>query len=232
MNGTESKYTVWHYVGCGCAVLFVLGVLGIGGCFWMMTNWGRQMKAELEDPEARAAKARSLLGYEELPEGYHPGISFSVPLVMDVVLLGDRELPAGDDLRGMQDEDDLFEERGFLYFKMRDFGQAGEEMQEDLDHDFTPERVVSEGELEAGGATVSYVAEVGRAHVGTGAIRAVTAELEIQCGDAFFRKAVWFTPVPGSTAEQGEEPEESFTGTPADEAALRGFLDHFRFCGA
>lgn len=226
MNGTESKYTVWHYVGCGCAVLFVLGVLGIGGCFWMMTNWGRQMKAELEDPEARAAKARALLGYDELPEGYHPGISFSIPFVMDVVMLGDRELPAEGDLRGLQDEDDFFEERGFLYFKMRDFGQGQEEMEEDLDHDFRPERVVAEGGLEAGGATVAYLAEVGTAHVGAGAIRAVTAELDIECGDSFFRRALWFTPVPG--AEPGQE--ESFAGTPGDEAALRAFLDHFRLC--
>lgn len=235
MNGTESKYTVWHYVGCGCAVLFVLAVLGIGGCFWMMKEWGTQMSEELKDPEARAAKARSLLGYEELPEEYHPGISFSVPLVMDVVMLGDRELPAGD-LRANYDDDDLFEKRGFLFFKMRDFGQGEEEMREELDHDFRPERVVAEGELEAGGATVAYVAEVGTAHVGSSALRSVTAELEIDCGDSYYRKAIWFTPVPGAEAgkeEEGQEgapEEESFAGTPADEAALRAFLDHFDFC--
>ena len=233
MNGTEKKYTAWHYVGCGCAILFVLAVLGIGGCFWMVTNWGRQMQAELEDPEARAAKARSLLGYEELPEGYHAGISFSVPLVMDVVILGDRELPAGDDLQSLESEGDLFRERGFLYFKMRSFGQGREAVREemDMDVDFVPDELVAEGEVEAGGATVRYIAELGETALGTGRIPSVQTELEIDCGDGFFREAVWFEPIPGAEPGQEEVPEESLAGTPADEAALKRFLDHFRFCG-
>jgi hypothetical protein len=233
MNGTEKKYTAWHYAGCGCAILFVLAILGIGGCFWMMTNWGRQLKSELEDPEARAAKARSLLGYDELPEGYHPGISFSVPLVMDVVILGDKELPAGDDLERMESEHDMFEERGFLYFKMRAFGQERENVREemDLDVDFRAEKVVGEGEIEAGGATVRYTAELGETILGTGRVPSVSVELEIDCRDGFFREAVWFEPIPGAEPGQPEIPEESLVGTPADEGALREFLDHFRFCG-
>lgn len=232
MNGTEKKYTAWHYVGCGCAVLFVLAVLGIGGCFWMMTNWARQIEGEIKDPEARAAKARSLLGYEELPEGYHPGISFSVPLVMDVVILGDRELPAGDDLERMESEGDMFRERGFLYFKMRSFGQGREEIRDemDMDVDFVAEELAAEGEVEAGGATVRYVAELGETVLGTGRIPSVSAELEIDCGDGFFREAMWFEPIPGAEAGQEEIAEESLVGTPADEAALRAFLDHFQFC--
>src|SRR3546814_12864575 len=62
------------YVGVGCVVLFVLAVLGIGGCFFAVTQWGRQVAEEIKDPEARAAKARSLLGYDELPAGYYPEI--------------------------------------------------------------------------------------------------------------------------------------------------------------
>lgn len=235
MNGSGSKYTVWHYVGCGCAVLLVLGVLGVGGCFWMITSWGRQMEGELKDPEARAAKARALLGHEELPEGYFPGISFSVPFVMEVVMLGDRELPAGEEMKGMRHDRDLFGERGFVYFKMRAFGQGREDMRKDFRFDFRAEQVVGEGEVEAGGATVRYTAELGETVVGTGPIPSVSAELEIDCGDGYFREAVWFTPVPGAgpdrAAAEVEVPEGSLAGTPADEAALRGFLDHFRFCG-
>ena len=233
MNGTEKKYTAWHYVGCGCAVLFVLAVLGIGGCFWVVTNWGRQMQAELTDPEARAAKARSLLGYEELPEGYYAGISFSVPLVMDVVVLADRELPAGDDMGGMRGEEDMFRERGFLYFKMRSFGQRRERIKNDMDMDvdFVAEELVGEGQVEAGGATVRYTAELGETVLGTDRIPSVQAELEIDCGDAFFRQAVWFEPISGAEPGQEEIPEARLAGTPADEAALEAFLDHFRFCG-
>ena len=233
MNGSPSKYTVWHYVGCGCAILLVLGILGVGGCFWALTNWGRQVESELKDPEARAEKARSLLGYEELPDGYHPGISFSVPFVMDVVVLGDQVLPAGEDLEHMGGQDDLFEERGFIFFKMRSFGMDRDQVREDMDLevDFEAEEQVAEGEVEAGGATVRYRAELGETRIGTGPVPSVSVELEIDCGDGFFREATWFEPIPGAEPGQEEIPEERLAGTPADEAALREFLDHFRFCG-
>jgi hypothetical protein len=234
MNGTGTKYTVWHYVGCGCAVLLALAILGVGGCFWMVTNWGRRMEAEIKDPAAREAKAKSLLGFDELPEGYHPGISFSVPFMMDMVMLGDRELPAGEDMKRVHDGRDLFDERGFLYFKMRSFGNARQEFRNDMDYDFDAERKVAEGEVEAGGATVHYTADVGTTHVSGESLRSVSAELEIECGDGYVRRAVWFTPVPGTEAEAGPEAETAeadLTGTPADEAALTDFLDHFRFCG-
>ncbi|MFP3941140.1 MAG: hypothetical protein ACLF0P_12590, partial [Thermoanaerobaculia bacterium] len=249
------KYTVWHYVGCGCAVLFVLGLLGVGGCFWMVTNWGRQLESELKDPEARAARAQRLLGYEELPEGYKPGITVSIPFFMDMAMLGDRELPAGEDMDSMGG--DLFGERGFMYFKMRSFGQSEEHFREELEHGFRAERVLAEGEIEAGGARVSYVAELGTTPVRTGRLRSVSAEMKIDCGDGFFRTATWFTPVPGASAEEAARAEEgtgatggpgaeveetgpdgpaevpspeSLAGTPADEEALRAFLDHFDLC--
>jgi hypothetical protein len=230
MNGTRSKYTVWHYVGCGCAVLFVLAVVGIGGCFAVATHWGRKVEREIKDPAAREAKARSLLGYDELPAGYYPGISFSVPFAMDMVILGDRELPAGEEMKHMHDEGDVFRERGFIYFRVRAFGTAEQRFREDTDFDFDPERKLAEGEVGAGGATVSYVADLGTAHVSGGSMRSVSAELEIDCGDGYRRHAVWFTPAPGG--ETAEEPVAlDLAGTPADEATLVEFLDHFRFCG-
>lgn len=237
MNGT-SKYTVWHYVGCGCVALFVLALLGIGGCFFLLRDWGHQVERELKDPEARAAKARSLLGYEELPAGYHPGISFSMPFVMEVVMLGDRELPAGEDMERMRDDRDLFEERGFIYFKMRSFGQAQEEFRQDMSFQFDAEETLAEGEVEAGGASVEYRAQRGTARTTRGSRASIAAELEIECGDSFTRRAVWFTPARAAepvgevAPETGVEAEvEDLTGTPADEAALRTFLDHFHFCG-
>lgn len=230
MNG-KSKYTVWHYVGCGCAVLLVLAIVGIGGCFVMVTRWGRDVEKEIKDPAAREAKARSILGYQELPEGYHPGISLSVPLVMDVVMLGDRELPAGDDMERLGDEGDLFEERGFLYFKVRSFGDMGTEMREDVGYEFDADERVAEGELEAGGAAVRYRSDLGTAHLDGNSFESVSAELEIECGDGFLRHAVWFTPAPAAEAGDAAAAEPlDVTGTPADEAALREFLDHFRFC--
>jgi len=241
MNGSRSKYTAWHYIGCGCAVLFVLGVVGIGGCFVAAAWWGRQVAKEIKDPAARAAKAQSLLGYEELPEGYYPGISFSVPFAMDMVMLGDRELPEGEAMRRM-DDGDIFRERGFIYFRIRSFGTSEQSFRQDNEFRFNVDEKLGEGDVEAGGADVHYVADLGTAHVSGHSMRSVSAELEIECGDGYKRHAVWFTPAPGADSEtpaEAEPPAEApagarsaeFAGTPADEHALVAFLDHFRFCG-
>lgn len=230
MNGT-SKYTVWHYVGCGCAVLLVLGVLGVGGCFVMVARWGRDVEREIKDPAARAAKARSILGYEELPEGYYPGIAVSIPFFMEMAMLGDRELPAEGDFERMGEEGDFFDERGFLYFKVREMGDAEQEVRDELNYDFDAEERVAEGEVEAGGATVRYRTDLGTAHLDGDEVPSVSAELDVECNDGFLRRAIWFTPVPAAEG-QVEAPEATdYRGTPADEASLREFLDRFDFCG-
>ena len=39
-----------------------------------MFGWrtAQDMERTMEDPEARAEKTREVLGFDELPEGYHP----------------------------------------------------------------------------------------------------------------------------------------------------------------
>lgn len=255
MNGT-SKYTVWHYVGCGCAVLAALAALGVGGMIW----FGYRTAQNFTDPAVREAKVQEMLGYDELPEGYHPGFALSIPFVMDMAMIGDRPLPSGDGMQGFEDED-LFEDRGFMFFAMRRFG-GPEDVRGETDYDFDADRTIGEGEVEAGGATVRYTAKVGTMETGGEAIRSIASEMEIDCGDGKYRFAVWFEraelaaeegaeaeaapegeatpaetaeaeaePVPDTDPIPGSEPVEDFTGTPADEDALRAFLDHFQLCG-
>lgn len=258
MNGT-SKYTVWHYVGCGCAVLAALAAAVVGGMIW----FGYRTAQGFTDPEAREAKVRGMLGYDELPEGYHPGFALSIPFVMDMAMIGDRPLPSGDEMQSFDDED-LFEDRGFMYFAMRRFG-GPEDVRGETDYDFEADRTIGEGEIEAGGATVRYSAKLGTMDVGPEPVRSIASEMEIDCGDGKYRFAVWFErtemaaeeaeaeaePATGPTPEPAEgepapapapetepepelEPElvEDYTGTPADEDALREFLDHFDLCRA
>ncbi len=225
MNGASTgKRTAWHYIGCGCVVLAVLGALTAGGVGWFFYTRAKQFKAEITDPAARAAKVRSILDYDELPDGYYPAIGMSIPWVMEMAILSDHELPAGEDMKRMDDRD-LMGGKGFLYFAFRSFGGAqGEERgYAQTNFDFDAQKELGRGEVEAGGAKVSWVARLGNLHRRGETLSTVAAELEIDCPqDQRARRAVWFTPAP-----EGDD----YAGTPASPDALTAFLDHFRFCG-
>ena len=82
--------------------------------------------------------------------------------------------------------------------------------------------------MRAGGAEVRYLAERGRMTIGEDAFPAVLARLLMACGtDNRLRVGMWFEPAPPEMegAVPGAAPD-----TPADPAALRRFLDHFRLC--
>ena len=244
MNGqSESRYTVWHFIGCGCTVLVLLGLVLAGGVFWFGKQMADRMEAGIKDPEERAARTREVLGYDELPEGYHPGFTFSVPFFMDMVSLGDKEPPAGEDLEEVELEGDFgsafFERRGFLFMKFRTFGaqEADEEFRTEMDLDFDPVRLVGEGTLEAGGAEVQYVARAGWSHAGDESLPAISTEMTVRCGagsevrDPYARKGLWLTEAPErAVSPDGEGAEASLEGTAGDPEAIRRFLDHFDLC--
>lgn len=244
MNGSRaSRCTVWHFIGCGCSILLLLGLLLAGGAIF----FGKQMidgvKAGIEDPEVRAQRAQEALGYEELPEGYHPGISISLPFVMEMVTLGDRELPD----RESVDEDEmereitrsLFGRKGFLFFKVRGSfdDEPGDEMTRDMniDLDFDLERELARGEVEAGGAEVRYVAHSGTIGKVSDRLPAIISEMEIDClENPYARKALWFEAVSEELAEAlapvKAVEEGVVVGTPADPERAKEFLDHFDLC--
>ncbi len=224
MNGSGTgKRTAWHYVGCGCVALAVLGALATGGVGWFLYTKARQFKADITDPEARAAKVRSILDYDKLPEGYYPALAMSIPWVVEMAILTDHELPAGEDAKRMNDRD-IMGERGFLYFETRSFrgDHADAEGYGRTDFDFAVEKELGRGELQAGGAKVNWTARRGELRRRGSELPTVAAELQIHCpSDSHQRRAVWFTPAP-----EGDD----YTGTPASPDALTAFLDHFHFC--
>jgi len=129
---------------------------------------------------------------------------------------------------------------------------AGEEGEDDPlaqeEIRFEPEETVARGAFRSGGAAVTWTARRGRIQVdrdrfgvdvevegddgrvgveGETADPAVLALADLDCGDRYQRIAVWFAPDPAPDAPAGEV---DWTGTPADDAALRTFLGHFRPC--
>lgn len=244
MNGSrESRYTVWHFIGCGCTVLVLLALLLAGGAIFFGKQMVDGIKAGIQDPEVRDARARKILGYEELPEGYHPGISVSIPFVMEMAMLGDRELPGAEDLEEEEVEAEvkrsLFGRRGFFFFKVR--GAAEGESDEDLaremniDLKFEKARELARGEVEAGGAEVSFVAHLGTIHGDEEALPAIINEMVATClADPYGRKVLWFEAVSEELSEKSAPAEaiapEDLAATPADPEAVKAFLDHFDLC--
>jgi len=237
MNGqSESKYTVWHFIGCGCTVLVLLGLIAVGGFIW----FGKQMidgvKAGFEDPEVRAARTQEILGYQELPEGYYPGFTMSVPFMMDMATLGDKELPAGEELSDDRDErgfgGKLFDRSGFLFVKARAVGDRdAEDVHGDMNLDLHLQRRIGEGTVEAGGGDVHYSSSFAYGTSDGERVPTISTDMEVEClaDPTYVRKAVWFTPGPEDPG--GEIDPAILAGTAADPEAIRAFLDHFELCG-
>lgn len=217
-------------LGCGCGALLVAILAVLVGVAWYAYVQGKRFEEALADPEARAERSRDLLGYDELPAGYHPMGGFSIPFVMEMAMLSDREPAPGETVEGA---DDAFRERGFVLMKTRaDEGErreldrffAGERAETDFfaqtDLRFESSERLGRGVVPVPPARVEYLVERGRMKLG-GVIREeVLARLLIRCpDDDRLRVALWFEPVPSGPA-----------GGPADPEEIRRFLGHFELC--
>lgn len=222
------------YIGIGCAsVIAVMLVLG-GGCAVWLYNRGQQIEADMADPVTRKTRVLEVLGADALPPGYHAAVAVSVPFVMDLAILGDQAPDADGEV-------DTFGDYGFLYVKMIRWGQNDEELRDffegrtsdasvlrDNGIGITVDEIIARGVFSDDTTEVMYVAQRGdvgfRGRRGSG----ITSIVRIGCeGDSRERLGIWFGPDPDSEAAIETL---DLTGTPADEVALREFLDHFSFC--
>ncbi len=231
---SQSKYTVWHFIGCGCTVLLLLGLIGVGGFIWFGKQMVDGMKAGFTDPEVRAAQTQKILGYEELPDGYHPGFTISVPFMFDMATLGDKELPAGETLHDERHDrgfgGKLFERSGFLYLKARAMGKKqNTDVEGEMNLDLQLQRRIGEGTIEAGGADVHYTASFAYGTKDDQRVPTISTDMKIEClSDPYVRKAVWFTAGPKDPG--GEIDPAILAGTAGDPEAIKAFLDHFDLC--
>ncbi len=230
------KRSAWVYVGIGCAVLLVLGVAvaGLGG-FWVFRK-AKQLEAELKDPDTRTAKVKQVLGAETLPEGYHAFAAFTVPFVMETAILTDREPNADGMITG-------FGERGLIYLEMIRMGQDQDELRaffEGRTSDPTVLRrnninidvdeIIGRGVIPTDESTLMYVTQRGSVSAHGVSSDGITSLMLVECPqDKRARVAIWFGP--DASPDSGPATAAELTGTPADEAAMREFMGHFRVCG-
>jgi hypothetical protein len=234
----ERSRSIWVYVGIGCVSLLVLAIVVMVGVAFVGYRAVKRIESEMKDPVKRTARVHELLGTEKLPEGYWPAFSITIPYVLRLAILADRE-PHFDE-HGKHDKD-LFDARGFIYVqtplgsKDKDLEQilSGEKDLSDLlkpgDVSIESGETVGRGDLQLGEMHVRYVAERGSIRRRRQQIDGLVTLMSIDCSeDEKLRLGIWFGPDPHAGEPIGPG---TLDGTPADPEAITGFISHFSLCG-
>jgi hypothetical protein len=223
-------------VAAGCGVALVLGVVGMGAVGYGLFRWGKQIESDIKDPATRTAKVKAVLGADTLPDGYHPVVGLSIPFVMEMAMLSDREPDLEGHGRGLG-------QRGFLYFHyvsvspdekaLRDYfeGRTSDDSalrRAGVNFRFKDQEVIRRGVVQTSGHPVLYLAQRGELEMDDDHRRGVNSLLLVDCPqDDRMRMGIWFgpDPDPGTPAATA-----NLQGSPADEKALTAFLAHFHLC--
>jgi hypothetical protein len=233
----------WIYVAVGCGLAVMLAMFALAGVTWWGYRTAKDFGESMTDPAKRAERIQSVLPYERLPEGYYPAFAFSVPMVMDMAMLSDREFEAGENPQESGKDGGGFEERGFIYFNMREMRNNRQEMERyirgegpppkdtnwDANVRFDPKDVIRRGTVQASGTQVLYAASRGEiSNKGTGDKNGIVTMVMPDCGKGRLRFGLWFGPDPSP-----DQPvkEADYAGTSADPAKVQEFLNHFKLCG-
>lgn len=228
----SNERSPWFYVGCGCALLAFLIVAVVAITGYVGFRELRDFQAVMEDPVARNERALTMLGADVMPESYNAQLFFSVPFVMEVVLLSDGEQIVED--QSTVDLDD--HDNAFFYLKLRNFdnnqlqlnryldGETdGTDFFGDLDFDLRGGETIGRGTFALDDAqNVRYVIERGEAKLGNHGnwVDGVFAFASTVCpGDDKLRVSVWFQRGPGSDTEDVAEDAISANAAPATAAA-------------
>jgi hypothetical protein len=235
VNGQPGKKTSpWVYIGIGCGVALLLVVLAVAGVTVLAVRKGKQIEAEMKDPVTRAAKVREVLG-GDIPPGYHPVVSISIPLLMEMAMLGDQP----PDAKGGPSRQ---QERGFLYVNTLATGSQQDELKRYFEGTIDdPESLrranihldaketIRRGSLDLPGQQTLYLAQRGSLAMDKHRMEGITTLIFVDCpSDTRQRMGIWFGPDPAPDA-----PVESvdWAGSVADEASMSEFMGHFKLCG-
>lgn len=239
MATEKKRISPWIYIGCGCLTLVALVILSFAGMAFFGIRKAQTYIETMSDPVAREAKARELLGTEQLPDGYYARMYLSLPWIMDMVVLSDQQAEMG--LEEDIGLDDLGE-KAFFYFEIRDFGKEHENMRRylagetdrldmdlDLDFDFDSEETLARGSFDLDDEHLLYAVERGELDTRDGRHEGVNTMMMIDCPSSErLRLGMWFQAIPGPDETTVEDPGS--VEPAVSEAAIRQFMSHFDLC--
>ncbi len=232
------KKSAWFWVAIGCGGLMALTCIGAGIIGFLGKQMVDGIEKDAKDPVARETKAKSVLGAKALPEGYYPNFSMSIPMLMDMTIIGDA--PPGEDGQTGKIE------KGFFYLRM---SVKNEEANRQKTKDYFEgksddasavgqgnanvniEEEYKKGTLTLNGDTVYFSSFRGTMQSNQGKQMGdgpqLTTMIFPDCPDQKMRLGAWFAP---DVSPQTPLAEADLTGTPLDGDALEKFLGHFDFC--
>jgi hypothetical protein len=224
----QKRTSPWVYVGVGCGLMVVLGLAGAAILGYLAVRRVKQFGEEMKNPQAREAKAKSVLGAESLPQGYYAVVGMSIPFVMEMAILSDQEPGPDGQPREMG-------ERSFIYFSMIGQGKDQQELREYFEGkredaevlrraniNVRSREILKRGVVDQPGYKILYLSQRGDVSVHGRRREGLTTTMMVQCPrDSRMRMGIWLGPDPGG---------EDLAGTPADEAAIGTFMGHFKPC--
>lgn len=238
----KKQTSPWVWVGVGCAVLVIFGVIAVVSVGYIAFRGVKGMEEGFSNPAVREQRTRALLPYRELPAGYEPVGTMSIPFVMDMAILSDKDTGAPRETTRRQ-ESPRIGVHGFIYMRFRTFKPTARgEMDRYLSGEGAPPRwfqpgnvrldsheIVGHGKLTVGDRQIAYSSRRGNINVNGRMREALTTVMGIDCpGSDRLHMALWIgpDPAPGKPATA-----EELAGSTADPKALADFLGHFDLCG-
>jgi len=236
MNGfqEEKRTSPWVFVAIGCSIPLLLIVILFGATAF----WGWKLKRQIVDdtPDQRAARVKQILGCEEIPGGYHPILTVSVPFLMDLAILSDRPADFKEEHR------DPFDKEGFIYVNAIR-GRKGRSLRDYVEGKADSSEFFNQGNVQIGereeigrgsfpmdGATAYYVTNRGTLSAEGKAMKGLVSLIYFECPrDQRFRVGVWFGPDPRAGQPPGTPAD--YAGSHADEAKIREFVAPLAPCG-
>lgn len=233
-------------LGCGCALLVTLAMLGVvtaSVAVWRADEGFEEMR---DDPAARRAAVAEVLPHRELPPGYHPVGAMRMPFgLLRMAVLADAA-PGAEPAREHV-------ERAFFFVDMPDWFGREDSMREvfrgdaepaggirQTEVEFDAREDLGRGTLDASGAGVLYYSRRGTLKIddsrfGLAGEDAPLHEMEgiatmllFDCpGDGRLRLGLWFGPDPSPELPAAET---DLSGTPGDPEAIRAFLAPLDVC--
>jgi hypothetical protein len=235
-------------LGCGCALLVTLAMLGVVAASVAVWRADKRFEEMRDDPAARRAAVADVLPHRELPPGYHPVGAMTMPFgLLRMAVLADAA-PGAEPAREHV-------ERAFFFVDMPDWFGREDAMREifrggaepaggirQAEAEFEAREDVGRGALQSSGAEILYYSRRGTLKVDDSRfglaeedaplheMEGIATMLLFDCaGDERLRLGLWFGPDP---APELPAAEADLTGTPGDPEAIVAFLSRLQVCSA